>query len=58
MRNLTDFAIQQEYEQVKELGDQLVEVGNRINWEAFDRSSSCYLITRAIEVVDQISTKS
>jgi IS5 family transposase len=35
MRNLTDFAIKQEYERVKELGDQLVEVGNRINWESF-----------------------
>src|SRR5512136_44958 len=35
MRNLTDFAIKQEYERVKELGDQLVDVGNRINWEAF-----------------------
>jgi hypothetical protein len=35
MKNLTDFAIKQEYERVKELGDQLVEVGNRINWESF-----------------------
>jgi IS5 family transposase len=35
MRNLADFAILQKYERVKELGDQLVEVGNRINWEAF-----------------------
>jgi IS5 family transposase len=35
MRNLTDFAIKQEYERVKELGDQLVKVGNRINWDAF-----------------------
>ncbi|MCJ7444302.1 MAG: IS5 family transposase, partial [Methanotrichaceae archaeon] len=35
MRNLTDFAIRQEYERVKELGDQLVEVGDRINWKAF-----------------------
>jgi hypothetical protein len=34
VRNLTDFAILHEYERVKELGDQLVEVGNRINWEA------------------------
>ena len=35
MRNLTDFAIKQEYERVKELGDQLVDVGNRIDWEAY-----------------------
>jgi len=35
MRNLTDFAIRQEYERIKELGDQLVEVGERINWEVF-----------------------
>ena len=27
MRNLTNFAIKQEYERVKELGDQLVNVG-------------------------------
>jgi IS5 family transposase len=35
MRNLTDFAIHQEYERVKELGDKLVETGNRMNWESF-----------------------
>jgi IS5 family transposase len=35
MRNLTDFAIRQEYEHIKELGDKLVEIGNRINWENF-----------------------
>jgi IS5 family transposase len=35
MKNLTDFAISQEYERIKELGDKLVEVGNRVNWEAF-----------------------
>jgi IS5 family transposase len=35
MRNLTDFAIRQEYERIKELGDKLVEIGNRINWENF-----------------------
>jgi IS5 family transposase len=35
MRNLTDFAISQEYERIRELGDKLVEVGSRINWEAF-----------------------
>ncbi len=35
MRNLTDFAIQQEYERIKELGDKLVETGNRMNWESF-----------------------
>jgi len=35
MRNLTDFAIRQEYERVKELGDRLVEIGNRINWDCF-----------------------
>jgi IS5 family transposase len=35
MRNLTDSAIQQEYERIKELGDKLVEIGNRMNWESF-----------------------
>ena len=35
MRNLTDFALRQEYERVKELGDKLVETGGRINWESF-----------------------
>jgi len=35
MRNLTDFAILQEYERIKKLGDKLVEIGSRINWEDF-----------------------
>ena len=35
MRNLTDFAIRHEYERIKELGDRLVEIGNRINWDDF-----------------------
>jgi IS5 family transposase len=35
MRNLTDFAIRQEYERIKELGDKLVEIGNRIDWNIF-----------------------
>jgi IS5 family transposase len=35
MRNLTDIAIRQEYERVKELGDRLVEIENRINWDCF-----------------------
>jgi len=35
MRNLTDFAILQEYERIKKLGDKLVENGSRINWEGF-----------------------
>lgn len=35
MRNLTDFAILQEYERIKKLGDKLVEIGSRINWEGF-----------------------
>jgi len=35
MRNLTDFAILQEYERIKKLGDKLVEIGSRINWESF-----------------------
>lgn len=35
MRTLTDFAILQEYQRVKELGDKLVENGSRINWESF-----------------------
>lgn len=35
MWNLTDFAIRQEYERIKELGDRLVEIGNKMNWEGF-----------------------
>jgi IS5 family transposase len=35
MRSLTDFAIRQEYERIRELGDKLVDIGNRINWEGF-----------------------
>jgi len=35
MRNLTDFAILQEYERIKRLGDKLVEIGGRIDWEGF-----------------------
>ena len=35
MRNLTDFAIRHEYERIKELGDRLVEIWNRINWDDF-----------------------
>jgi IS5 family transposase len=35
MRSLTDFAIRQEYERIKDLGDKLVEIGNRMNWECF-----------------------
>jgi IS5 family transposase len=35
MRNLTDFAILQEYERIKRLGDKLVEIGGRIDWEDF-----------------------
>ena len=35
MRTLTDFAIRHEYERIKELGDRLVEIGNRINWDDF-----------------------
>jgi len=35
MRNLIDFAILQEYERIKRLGDKLVEIGGRIDWEGF-----------------------
>ena len=35
MRNLTDFVILHEYERVKKLGDKLVEIGGRIDWEGF-----------------------
>ena len=35
MRSLTDFAILNEYERIKKLGDKLVEIGSRINWEGF-----------------------
>ncbi len=35
MKNLTDFALLQEYERVKDLGDKLVAIGGRLNWEGF-----------------------
>ena len=35
MRNLTDFALRLEYERVKDLGDKLVDIGSRLNWEGF-----------------------
>ena len=35
MRNLTDLTIRHEYERIKELGDRLVKIGNRINWDDF-----------------------
>ena len=35
MRNLTDFAILHEYERIKKLGDKLVDIGSRIDWEGF-----------------------
>jgi len=35
MRNPTDFALRQEYERVKDLGDKLVDIGGRLNWESF-----------------------
>ncbi len=35
MKNLIDFAIRHEYERIKESGDRLIEIGNRINWDDF-----------------------
>ena len=37
MRNLTDFPLrlEYEYERVKDLGDKLVDIGGRLNWESF-----------------------
>ena len=35
MRNLTDFALRLEYERIKDLGDKLVDIGGRLNWEGF-----------------------
>jgi transposase, IS5 family len=35
MINLTNFAIRHEYEQIKELRDRLVGIGNKINWDDF-----------------------
>jgi transposase, IS5 family len=35
LRNFTDFAILQEYERIKRLGDKLVEIGSKVNWEGF-----------------------
>jgi hypothetical protein len=47
MRSLTDFAIRQEYERIKELGDKLVDIGNSINWEGFrpKLEEDSYLLT-------------
>jgi transposase, IS5 family len=33
MRDLTDFAIRHGCERIKKLGNGLVEIGNRINWD-------------------------
>jgi IS5 family transposase len=35
MRTLTDFAISQIYERLRELGDKLVDTGNSIDWDGF-----------------------
>ncbi len=35
MRTLTDFALRLEYERIKYLGDKLVDIGGRLNWESF-----------------------
>ena len=35
MRTLIDFALRLEYERVKDLGDKLVDIAGRLNWESF-----------------------
>jgi len=35
MKSLTDFALNEEYKQVKRLDDQLAEIESLLNWEAF-----------------------
>lgn len=35
MRTFSDFALRQEYERVRELGDKLVSIGNSIDWDGF-----------------------
>lgn len=35
VRTFSDFALRQEYERVRELGDKLVSIGNSIDWEGF-----------------------
>jgi len=35
MRTLTDFAISQIYERLRDLGDKLVDTGNLIDWDGF-----------------------
>jgi hypothetical protein len=35
MKSLIDFALNDEYERVKQLGDRLMEIKSVIDWEAF-----------------------
>ena len=35
MKSLIDFALNEEYERVKQLGDRLMEIESVIDWEAF-----------------------
>ena len=43
MRNLTDFAILHEYERIKKLGDKLVEIGGRIDWDGFRQKLDVFI---------------
>ena len=35
MKNLTDFALNEEYKHIQRLGDKLAELESLIEWEAF-----------------------
>jgi hypothetical protein len=35
MKSLIDFALNEEYERVRQLGDRLMEIESVIDWEAF-----------------------
>jgi IS5 family transposase len=55
MRNLTDFALRLEYERVKDLGDKLVDIGGRLNWESFRPALEAMYRNKPNAAADRIS---
>nr|QNO57580.1 hypothetical protein MFOBGCIO_00008 [Methanosarcinales archaeon ANME-1 ERB7] len=48
MKSLIDFALNEEYERVKQLGDRLMEIESVIDWEAF-RLLDMWIASRSCE---------
>ena len=53
MKSIIDFALNEEYERVKQLGDRLMEIGSVIDWGAFRRIVGRCMRTRVSEAADQ-----